>query len=150
MNFIKKYLNRLFIDGLTGMAHGLFATLIIGTIIGQLGDIIGGTFGAQLMQIASVAKVATGMGIGAGVACKLKATPLVTVSAAVSGMVGAFAGKGFESIAAGVPGEPLGAFVADAAAADNHNFFACSFKQTAVLFPKMPLLILSEKRRLFV
>jgi len=56
--------------------------------------------------------VATGMGIGTGVAAKLKASPLVTVSAAVAGMVGAFAGKGFEKIAVGIPGEPLGAFVA--------------------------------------
>lgn len=29
----KKYLNEIFIDGLSGMASGLFATLIIGTII---------------------------------------------------------------------------------------------------------------------
>lgn len=112
MNIIKKFLNRLFIDGLTGMAHGLFATLIIGTIIDQIGDIIGGTVGAYLVQIGGVAMVATGMGIGTGVAAKLKASPLVTVSAAVAGMVGAFAGKGFEKIAVGVPGEPLGAFVA--------------------------------------
>jgi len=112
MNIIKKFLNRLFIDGLTGMAHGLFATLIIGTIIDQIGDIIGGTVGAYLVQIGGVAMVATGMGIGTGVAAKLKASPLVTVSAAVAGMVGAFAGKGFDKIAVGVPGEPLGAFVA--------------------------------------
>ena len=38
---IKKYLNRLFIDGLSGMAYGLFSTLIIGTIICQIGTIIG-------------------------------------------------------------------------------------------------------------
>ncbi len=112
MNFIKKYLNRLFIDGLTGMALGLFATLIIGTIICQIGDIIGGTVGMHLMQIGNVAKVTTGMGIGAGVASKLKASPLVTVSAAVAGMVGAFAGSGLATIALGKPGEPLGAFVA--------------------------------------
>ena len=37
----KKYLNRLFIDGLSGMALGLFATLIIGTILCQIGTIIG-------------------------------------------------------------------------------------------------------------
>ena len=36
MNFIKKIATRIFIDGLTGMAHGLFATLIIGTIIQQI------------------------------------------------------------------------------------------------------------------
>ena len=30
---MEKYLNVIFIDGLSGMASGLFATLIIGTII---------------------------------------------------------------------------------------------------------------------
>ena len=39
MNLIKKYLNRVFIDGLSGMALGLFATLIIGTIIQQIGTL---------------------------------------------------------------------------------------------------------------
>ena len=34
---MKKILDRIFIDGLTGMAQGLFATLIIGTIIHQIG-----------------------------------------------------------------------------------------------------------------
>ncbi len=32
---MKKLLDRIFIDGLGGMAQGLFATLIIGTIIQQ-------------------------------------------------------------------------------------------------------------------
>ena len=30
---IKKYLNRLFIDGLSGMAYGLFSTLIIALLV---------------------------------------------------------------------------------------------------------------------
>ena len=34
---MKKLLDRIFIDGLGGMAQGLFATLIIGTIIQQIG-----------------------------------------------------------------------------------------------------------------
>ena len=33
LNILKKYGNRIFIEGLSGMALGLFATLIIGTII---------------------------------------------------------------------------------------------------------------------
>ena len=33
---IKGYLNKVFIDGLSGMALGLFATLIIGTIVGPV------------------------------------------------------------------------------------------------------------------
>ena len=36
-----KILKRIFIDGLSGMAIGLFATLIIGTILEQAGTIIG-------------------------------------------------------------------------------------------------------------
>ena len=35
MSIIKKILNRIFIDGLGGMALGLFSTLIIGTIIAK-------------------------------------------------------------------------------------------------------------------
>ena len=102
---IKKYLSRVFIDGLSGMASGLFATLIIGTIIGQVGGMIGGTVGSYLVHIASLAKTLTGAGIGVGVACKLGASPLVTVSAAVVGLVGAF--TNLAAFAAGKPGAPL-------------------------------------------
>lgn len=109
---IKKYLNRLFIDGLSGMASGLFATLIIGTIIAQVGTLIGGTVGAYLVAIGGFAKTVTGAGIGVGVACKLGASPLVTVSAAVAGLIGAFPSISIESFGFGRPGEPLGAFVA--------------------------------------
>ena len=45
MKAIKKILARIFVDGLTGMALGLFSTLIIGTIIQQAGNIIGGPAG---------------------------------------------------------------------------------------------------------
>ena len=109
---IKKYLNRLFIDGLSGMASGLFATLIIGTIISQVGTIIGSTAGAYLIAVGTFAKTITGAGIGIGVACKLKSSPLVTVSAAVAGLMGAFPQIATESFIMGRPGEPLGAFVA--------------------------------------
>ena len=101
---MKKILNHIFIDGLSGMALGVFSTLIIGTIIGQIGT--------YLIAISSVAKTVTGAGIGVGVAAKFKQGPLVTVSAAVAGMIGAFPALGMESFALGKAGEPLGAFVA--------------------------------------
>ncbi|MDO4552862.1 MAG: PTS sugar transporter subunit IIC [Bacillota bacterium] len=114
----KKYMYHIFIDGLSGMALGLFATLIIGTIIAQIASLIPGDAGYYMNLVASVAKSLTGAGIGVGIACKFKLPPLVTVSAATGGMVGAFASK----ILAGTvfvdgvihfagPGEPLGAFV---------------------------------------
>ena len=114
MKKLKKILNEIFIDGLSGMALGLFSTLIIGTIIAQIGALIGGPIGMYMTVIANVAKSLTGAGIGVGVAVKLKQTPLVTVSAAIAGMIGAFpaVGSGMAEIVLGKPGEPLGAFVA--------------------------------------
>lgn len=109
---MKKILNHIFIDGLSGMALGLFSTLIIGTIIGQIGTLVGNEIGTYLIAISSVAKTVTGAGIGVGVAAKFKQGPLVTVSAAVAGMIGAFPALGMESFALGKAGEPLGAFVA--------------------------------------
>ncbi len=109
---MKKILNHIFIDGLSGMALGLFSTLIIGTIIGQIGNLVGNEIGTYLIAISNVAKTVTGAGIGVGVAAKFKQGPLVTVSAAVAGMIGAFPTLGMESFALGKAGEPLGAFVA--------------------------------------
>lgn len=109
---IKKYLNRLFIDGLSGMAYGLFSTLIIGTIICQIGKLVGdNAVGTYITAIGNIAKTVTGAGIGIGVACKLKASPLTTVAAAVAGFAGAFPSIAVESFKLGAPGEPLGAFI---------------------------------------
>ena len=114
---MKKYLNRLFIEGLGGMALGLFSTLIFGTILTQIASFTKGDIAVYLNFIANVAKTITGAGIGVGVASKFKESPLVTVAAAVAGMIGAFpalyqmAGTEY-SFVLGKPGEPLGAFVA--------------------------------------
>ena len=114
-----KILKRIFIDGLSGMAIGLFATLIIGTILEQAGTIIGGDIGNMIVMVASIAKVLTGAGIGIGVASKLGESTLVCASAASTGMIGAFASgllNGSVSSSGKIllsgPGEPLGAFVA--------------------------------------
>ena len=60
---MKKWLNRLFIDGLSGMATGLFSTLIVGTIIQQIGTLIGGSIGNFLFLFGKVAAALTGAGI---------------------------------------------------------------------------------------
>ena len=59
-----KILKRIFIDGLSGMAIGLFATLITGTILEQIGTFAGGNIGHMIVMAASIAKVLTGAGIG--------------------------------------------------------------------------------------
>lgn len=110
---MKKIFNRIFIDGLGGMALGLFSTLIIGTIICQIGKLFGDTIVATyLIAIGNAAKSVTGAGIGVGVAVKLKASPLTAVAAAVAGFVGAFPNLSLSAVNIGTPGEPLGAFVA--------------------------------------
>lgn len=80
MKNIKKILNHIFVDGLSGMALGLFATLIIGTILCQIGSFVTGTIGVYIIAIGTIAKALTGAGIGVGVACKFKASSLVSVS----------------------------------------------------------------------
>lgn len=120
MEKVKKMLNHIFIDGLSGMALGLFSTLIVGTIIQQIGKLIPGVAGDFLVLIGKMAAAATCAGIGVGVAAKFKESPLVTLSAATAGMVGGYAGKllaGTIMSEAGAvvlagPGEPLGAFIA--------------------------------------
>ena len=133
---IKKYLNRLFIDGLSGMAYGLFSTLIIGTIICQIGALVGdNTVSAYLTAMGSVAKTITGAGIGVGVAVKLKASPLTTISAAVAGMVGAFPNLALEGFKMGAPGEPLGAFIAAYVAIEVGGLISGKTKLEIILTP---------------
>lgn len=119
MKGIKKLLNHIFIDGLSGMALGLFSTLIVGTIIQQIGTLISGNIGNMIFVIGKVAAAMTSAGIGVGVAYKFKENPLVTFSAATAGMVGGFASKLLAgtifvdgAIVLAGPGEPLGAFIA--------------------------------------
>lgn len=141
MKLIKKWLNEIFIDGLSGMALGLFSTLIIGTIIAQIGTLVGGTVGEYLTVIASVAKALTGAGIGVGVACKLKQGPLVAVSAAVAGMIGAFPGVAeMTAFKLNTPGEPLGAFVAAIVAVKLGKLVAGKTKVDIIITPLISIL----------
>ena len=122
-----KYLaHRYFIEAFSGMALGLFCTLIIGTIIGEIGFLINkageNAFGNLLFYIGTTAKTIMGAGIGVGIAHSLKANKLTSFSAAVAGMVGAnitniFALSGIHVYGASKTpsigiGDPVGAFVA--------------------------------------
>ena len=137
-----KILKRIFIDGLSGMAIGLFATLITGTILEQIGTFAGGNIGHMIVMAASIAKVLTGAGIGIGTACKLGEETLVCASAASAGMIGAFAtgllngsvvtdGK----ILLSGPGEPLGAFVAAYVGIELGRIFVGRTKLDIILTP---------------
>ncbi len=123
---IKHYAHRYFIEAFTGMALGLFCTLIIGTIIGEIGFLINKAdknwFGDILSYIGTIAKSLMGAGIGVGIAHSLKSKKLTSFSAAVAGTVGAnitniFALSGIHIYGASANpsigvGDPVGAFVA--------------------------------------
>lgn len=142
MKDIKKVLNYIFIDGLSGMALGLFATLIIGTILDQIASFLPEKIGVYFSFAALVAKALTGAGIGAGMAFKYKTSPLTGVSAAVSGMVGAFASKliaGAVVTESGMlfsgPGDPLGAFIAAFFAIQTGRLISGKTKLDIILTP---------------
>ncbi len=140
---MKKILNRIFIEGLSGMACGLFATLIIGTIIQQIGNLVGGGWGTLIYQFGKIASAMTSAGIGVGVACRFKESPLVVLSAATAGMAGGYAGSissGTVFTAEGAlllsgPGEPLGAFIASYVAIELSRLIAGKTKLDIILAP---------------
>ncbi len=141
---IGSILRYIFIDGLSGMATGLFATLIIGTIICQVGTLVGGQVGYYLNAVGTFAKVLMGAGIGLGVAYKLKKDPLVAISGGVAGMIGAFASKiissptivfnGSLTTLVSV-GEPLGAFVASFVAIEVGSLVSKKTKVDIIVTP---------------
>ncbi|MBQ9480581.1 MAG: PTS sugar transporter subunit IIC, partial [Clostridia bacterium] len=90
--YFKNLPKRYFIDAFTGMAQGLFVTLIAGTIVKTIGSLIGdNAVGRIFVLIGQAASVLMGAGIGAGIANYLKAPKLVVFSAIVAGFMGAFA-----------------------------------------------------------
>ena len=112
----KRLAKRWFIDAFSGMAQGLFCTLIAGTILAQIASWLGdNAFAHTLDYIAKIAKSLMGAGIGVGIAYKLKASPLVVFTAAVTGLVGAFA-SAFVNVL--VKGASFSFFIGDASALD--------------------------------
>lgn len=103
---------RWFIDAFTGMALGLFATLIAGTILVQIGKLIGeaSVIGKFVIMIGKVAQILMGAGIGAGIAYMLKADKLTVFSCMVAGFIGA-KGSMFTDINLAAVGNPVSAYV---------------------------------------
>lgn len=85
METVKKYLRRYFLDAMSAMALGLFASLLMGTIFGTIGKYTGLDF---FNEINSYASAATGMAIGCAISAALKAHPLVVCTCAVVGSIG--------------------------------------------------------------
>lgn len=98
---VKTYL----IDALGAMAFGLFASLLIGTIFGTLGD---KTHVALFNTISEYCKAATGAALGVSIAYALKAPQLVLFSAATVGIAGNALGGPVGALVATIVATELG------------------------------------------
>lgn len=147
-NKLKQVLNHIFVDGLTGMAWGLFSTLIIGLIIEQIGKLVGDNqIGNLLIVFGKLCSALTGVGIGVGVASKFKSTPFVTVSAGAAGLIGAFASKILAgsvfvegSIVLTGPGEPMSAFIASIVGIELGKLVTGKTKMDIIIVPLVTIL----------
>ena len=108
---IKSYLKKYFIDAMSAMALGLFASLLIGTIFNTLGTYTGVTLFNEINKLASAS---SGMAIGVAIAYSMKAHPLVMFSCATVGYAGYSLGTviGEATVTAGPAGSFFAAIVA--------------------------------------
>ena len=143
---VRRLAKRWFIDAFSGMALGLFATLIAGTIFEQLGKLLGGADGNWIsnlfLQVATVAKFMMGAGIGAGIAYSLKCDKLTIFSCIVAGMAGANASGWLPTlqITVGV-GNPIGAYLAALISAEICSLVAGRTKLDIIVLPLLAMLV---------
>lgn len=123
-----RLLKRYGLDALSAMALGLFSTLIIGTILEQIGTYIPGL--SLLCELAAKAKApeVVGAGIGVSVAWGMKVKPLAIFTSAASGAIGY------------LQGGPLGCFIAAVVGAEAGNLIAGKTKLDIILVPSATVL----------
>ena len=89
---LKSYLRRYFIDAMSAMAQGLFASLLIGTIVSTLGTQLNIPL---LVEVGGYAKSAAGPAMAVAIGYALQAPPLVLFSlVAVGGAANTLGGAG--------------------------------------------------------
>ena len=122
-SLFKRFCKRYFIDAMSFMALGLFASLIIGLIISQLSQIPGLGFLAPFAEIVAAFSPVVGSAIGVAVAYGLKVKPLAIFASAVTGALGYKLGG------------PEGAYLAAVVGAEAGNFVAGKTPVDIVLVP---------------
>lgn len=125
------------INSLNGMGMGLLATLVIGTIIRQIGTL----FHLELLiAIGGFSTVLMAAAIGAGVAMALDAKPATIFACIATATIGAGAIRAVEgSMVMGV-GEPAGAYIAAVATALVGNLAMGRTKVDILVVPLLALI----------
>lgn len=118
---------RYFIDAMGAMAYGLFATLLVGTILKTIGEEFNISFLKDVVW--PVANQATGPAIALAIAYSLRAPQLVMFSSAVVG------------IAAYQLGGPLGVFIATIIAVEIGKLIAGETRIDIVVTPIITVLV---------
>ena len=85
---MKGFFKRYVVDALSHMAFGLFCSLILGLIIGQIAKIPGLDFLSFISDALSAQSPLVGACIGLAIAYGLSCAPLVIISSAVAGALG--------------------------------------------------------------
>jgi len=117
LKIVKSIFKRYFIDAMSAMTLGLFASLIIGLIISQIARIpalagMKDSFFAPIAAVTGSASPVIGSAIGVAIAWGLKAKPLVIFSSAITGAIGYTAGGPVGAYLGGVFGAEIGNLVA--------------------------------------
>lgn len=117
------------IDALSAMAQGLFASLLIGTILGTVGDLSGWGF---LNQIGTFAKSVAGPAMAIAIGYALRTPPLVLFS---------LAAVGFAANDAGGAGGPLAVLVVAVIAAEAGKAVSKETKVDIIVTPAITILV---------
>ena len=106
-NIFRKYV----IDALSHMAQGLFCSLILGLIIGQIAKIPGLDFLNFIAEALSASSPLVGACIGLAIAYGLSTAPLVMISSAITGALGYEAGGPVGAYLAVIIGAEIGSLI---------------------------------------
>ena len=123
--FFKKYI----VDALSHMAFGLFCSLIIGLIIGQIAKIPGLDFLTFISDALSAKSPLVGACIGLAIAHGLSCAPLVIISSAVVGALGYQFGG------------PVGAYISVIAASEAGMLISKKTPVDIILTPLVTIII---------
>ena len=130
-----------FVDAMSAMALGLFATLLMGTIFGTVTSYVpeGNVFYDWLSLITSYAKAATGVVLGISIAYALKAPPLVMFSAGVVGLMSNELPVFIESAGKNVTAGPAGVFFVAVIAVEVGKLVSKTTKVDIIVTPAVTL-----------
>lgn len=102
---------RYFIDAMGAMVLGLFASVIIGTIISQISQIPSFSFLEPICELLKANSPVVGAAVGVSIATGLRASPLIIYSCAATGAIGYMTGADVGLDGTFIAAGPVGAYI---------------------------------------